>query len=63
MAKYMDKTETEVKSSKDSGLAEFVKLHKNNEIGWDIIPYIKQVSGLKVFAKGIMCYDDAKLAI
>jgi (S)-2-hydroxy-acid oxidase len=63
MAKYMGKEETEVKSSKDSGLAEFVKLHKNNEIDWSIIPYIKQVSGLKVFAKGVMCYEDAKLAI
>jgi hypothetical protein len=40
MAKYMGKEETEVKSSKDSGLAEFVKLHKNNEIDWSIIPYI-----------------------
>lgn len=63
MAKYMGKEETEVKSSKDSGLAEFVKLHKNNEIDWSIIPYIKKVSGLKVFAKGVMCYEDAKLAI
>jgi isopentenyl diphosphate isomerase/L-lactate dehydrogenase-like FMN-dependent dehydrogenase len=40
-----------------------VKLHKNNEIGWDIIPYIKKMSGLKVFAKGVMCYEDAKLAV
>lgn len=55
MTKYMNKGETDVKSSKESGLSEYVKNHKNNEIGWDIIPYIKKVSGLKVFAKGIMC--------
>ena len=63
MDKYTDKQETEVKSTKDSGLAEFAKLHKNNEIDWSIIPYIKKASGLKVFAKGVMCYEDAKLAI
>lgn len=46
-----------------SGLAYYVQQHKENEIGWDIIAYIKKVSGLKVIAKGIMCYEDAKLAI
>ena len=40
-----------------------MKLHKNNEIGWDIVPTIKQVSGLPVFAKGVMCKEDARLAI
>ena len=40
-----------------------MKKHKNNEIGWDIIPYIKKVSGLPVFAKGVMCAEDAVLAI
>lgn len=40
-----------------------MKNHKNNEIGWDIIPYVKKKSGLLVVAKGIMCYDDAVLAI
>jgi isopentenyl diphosphate isomerase/L-lactate dehydrogenase-like FMN-dependent dehydrogenase len=63
MVKYMAVNETTVKATKDSGLAEYARLHKNNEIGWDIISYIKKVSGLKVFAKGVMCYDDAKLAI
>ena len=40
-----------------------MKKHKNNDIGWDIIPYIKKVSGLPVFAKGVMCAEDAVLAI
>ena len=38
-------------------------MHKNNEIGWDIVPTIKQLSGLPVFAKGVMCKEDARLAI
>lgn len=63
MVKYMSKDTQEVKSTKESGLSEYVKNHKNNEIGWDIIPYIKKASGLLVVAKGIMCYDDAVLAI
>lgn len=44
-------------------MAEFVKTHKNNEISWDVVPYIKKLSGLPVFAKGVMCADDARLAI
>ena len=67
-AKYTDKGEAAaasgaVASKKESGLAAFVKTHKNNDIGWDIIPYIKRVSGLKVYAKGIMCKEDARLAL
>ena len=63
-AKYMDQgAESNVKGKEGSGLAEFVKTHKNNEIGWDVVPYIKRVSGLKVFAKGVMCAEDARLAI
>lgn len=37
--------------------------HKNNNLSWDVIPYIKEVSGLQVVAKGIMCAEDAILAI
>lgn len=44
-------------------MAEFVKTHKNNEIGWDVIPFMKKQSGLPVFAKGVMCAEDARLAI
>ena len=32
-------------------------------MSWEIIPYIKKVSKLKVFVKGVMCWEDAKLAI
>ncbi len=46
-----------------SGLANYVAQHKANNIGWDVIKYIKKESGLKVIAKGIMCYEDALLAI
>ena len=42
-AKYMDKgAVSDVKSESGSGLQEFVKLHKNNEIGWDIVKYVKE---------------------
>lgn len=64
MAKYNnDPKLASFKSQAGSGLAEHVKNHKKNDIGWDIIPYIKKVSGLKVFAKGVMCYEDALLAL
>ena len=54
----------DVKSSgKDSGLAEFVKNHKEQNIGWEIIPEIKRLSGLPVVAKGIMCAEDAIVAL
>jgi isopentenyl diphosphate isomerase/L-lactate dehydrogenase-like FMN-dependent dehydrogenase len=47
---------SEIKANEnESGLSAFVKQNKDQEIGWDIIPYIKKMSGLKVFAKGIMC--------
>jgi (S)-2-hydroxy-acid oxidase len=63
-AKYVEQgAESNVKGKSGSGLAEFVKTHKNNDIGWDVIPYIKRVSGLKVYAKGVMSGEDAKLAI
>jgi len=63
-AKYMDQgAESNIKGKEGSGLAEFVKTHKNNEIGWDVIPFMKKQSGLPVFAKGVMCAEDARLAI
>lgn len=56
--------EANIKSSgKDSGLAEYVKNHKDANIGWDIIPEMKRLSGLPVVAKGIMCAEDALLAL
>lgn len=62
--KYTDKSvESNIKAKEGSGLAEFVKKHKNNEISWDVVPYIKKTSGLPVFAKGVMCAEDARLAI
>lgn len=64
-AKYIDQGQaTAVKAKKGgSGLAEFVKLHKDNNIDWSVIPNIKKVSGLPVFAKGVMCKEDARLAL
>lgn len=56
--------EANIKSSgKDSGLAEYVKNHKDANIGWDIIPEMKRLSGLPVVAKGIMCAEDAIIAL
>lgn len=65
LTKYESSGETNTlkASGNSSGLAAYVKAHKDNEIGWDIIPYVKKTSGLKVIAKGIMCYEDARLAI
>lgn len=58
------KVTSEVKSSgQDSGLAEYVRDHKDSNIGWEVIPEIKRISGLPVIAKGIMCYEDALIAI
>lgn len=54
----------DIKSSgKDSGLAEYVKNHKDANIGWEIIQEVKRVSGLPVIAKGIMCKEDALKAL
>ncbi|CDW90415.1 hydroxyacid oxidase 1 [Stylonychia lemnae] len=54
----------DIKSSgKDSGLSEYVKNHKDQNIGWEIINEIKKISGLPVIAKGIMCKEDALTAI
>jgi len=42
-AKYLDQgAESNIKGKEGSGLAEFVKTHKNNEIGWDVIPFMKK---------------------
>lgn len=55
---------SEVKAKgNDSGLSIFVKEHKKLDMSWEIIPHIKEVSKLKVFVKGVMCWEDAKLAI
>lgn len=63
--KYKDKQSVSVKSEskKGSGLSEFVRLHKDNNIDWTTIPKIKKLSGMKVWAKGIMCREDALLAM
>jgi len=62
-AKYMEKgEETNVGGKKESGLAEYVKNSKKNDIDWSIVRYIKKNSGLPVYAKGVMCGEDAILA-
>jgi (S)-2-hydroxy-acid oxidase len=40
-----------------------VKNHKDANIGWEIIPEMKRISGLPVVAKGIMCAEDALIAL
>ena len=56
--------ESNLKSSgKDSALAEYVKNHKDANLGWEVIPKLKQLSQLPVVAKGIMCAEDALLAL
>ena len=64
--KYMQShgEQSNIKSSgKDSGLAEYVKNHKDMNIGWEIIAEIKKHCDLPVVAKGIMCKEDALLAL
>lgn len=63
--KYRNKQSVSIKSEskKGSGLSEFVRLHKDNNIDWTVIPKIKKLSGMKVYAKGIMCREDALLAM
>lgn len=46
-----------------SPLAAYVFFHKDANIDWSLIPYMKERSGLKIIAKGIMTYADARLAI
>lgn len=60
-AKYTGE-ETKLKAGEGSGLARFVKTHKNNEIDWNIIKTVQELSGLPVFCKGIMCREDVRLA-
>lgn len=50
-------------SGKDSGLAEYVRNHKDPNIGWEIINKIKKYSGLPVAAKGVLCAEDALIAL
>ena len=64
MAKYMEQGEqTAVKGGKESGLAEYVKNSKDNEIDWSIVQFVKKHAQLPVYAKGIMCAEDARLAL
>mmetsp|Transcript_1311 Transcript_1311/g.1353 ORF Transcript_1311/g.1353 Transcript_1311/m.1353 type:complete len:186 (+) Transcript_1311:135-692(+) len=49
-------------SSKDSGLSEFVNDYKNNDVVWKHIKKIKEITGLPVIAKGVLCKEDALLA-
>ena len=44
-------------------MSEFVRLHKKNDIDWSVIKFIQNESGLPVYAKGIMCKEDARLAL
>ena len=63
-AKYMEQgQQTAVKGGKESGLAEFVKNSKDNEIDWSIVKYVKKHAQLPVYAKGVMCAEDARLAL
>lgn len=56
--------QVDVKSSgRDSGLAEYVKNHKDANIGWEVIREMKKVTDLPIVAKGIMCAEDALLAL
>ena len=36
---------------------------KDNQFGWEVIRKIKRETGLPVFAKGVMCAEDAILAM
>ena len=55
-------TSSKVKST-GSALADFMRDHKDNEFSWEIIRLIKEETKMPVFAKGIMCMEDAFLAL
>jgi len=55
--------QTNVKGGKESGLAEFVKNSKDNEIDWNTVAWVKKHAQLPVFAKGVMCKEDTRLAL
>ena len=38
-------------------------MHKDNHISWEVVKYVKEKSGLPVYAKGVMCREDARLAL
>jgi len=40
-----------------------VKNQKRSDIDWRIIQELKAESGMPVFAKGIMCKEDARIAL
>ena len=61
-AKYTGAEDTLKSKEGGSGLAEFVRQHKDNEIDWSIIKYCKEKSGLPVYAKGVGCAEDARIA-
>mmetsp|Transcript_957 Transcript_957/g.1702 ORF Transcript_957/g.1702 Transcript_957/m.1702 type:complete len:97 (-) Transcript_957:383-673(-) len=52
-------------AAKGSALAYFMDYHKDNQFSWEVIRLIKSVVGehFPVAAKGIMCEEDARLAI
>lgn len=67
----VDKTAKKVQSSPSakkstgSALADFMNNHKENRFSWEVLKYIKKVTRGQaiVAAKGIMCPEDAILAL
>lgn len=62
-AQNSSKVKSKLKSDKESSLSEWVKTEKNNDVSWEVIKHIKQVSGMPVFAKGISCAEDTLLCL
>ena len=60
---YTGSYATGVKSDKDSGLATFVTSLINSSLTWDIIPWLRSVTNLKIILKGILTSEDAQLAV
>ena len=55
--------ETNVQSKGGSGIAEFVSAHKDNSLEFKDLKAIKETSGLFMIIKGVMCPEDARLAL
>lgn len=62
LKKYIKHEPTKLKATNESGLSAYVK-SQFPDVGWDIIPYIKEHSKMPVFAKGVGCAEDALLAL
>ncbi|KAI9909962.1 hypothetical protein PsorP6_010175 [Peronosclerospora sorghi] len=52
-----------VNSLRDSGLAEYVSELFDLTINWNNVKWLKSITNLPVIVKGVLCLEDAKIAV